>query len=76
MLLTLSSSTIDWNTVKPITEIILSAVAIFISVFAIVKTSRDNNKILEETSRAYISVYTETLIANKNHFYILFFIIR
>lgn len=72
MLLTLSSSTIDWNTVKPITEIILSAVAIFISVFAIVKTSRDNNKILEETSRAYISVYTETLIANKNHFYIIF----
>lgn len=67
---------IDWNAVNwditsTISSSILSVVAILISVVAVVKTSRDNNRILEENSRAYISIYTEVLIANKNHFYIV-----
>lgn len=49
----------------------LSVSAITVSVIAEVKTSRDINRILEENSRAYISTYTETLIANKNRFYII-----
>lgn len=61
----------DNLSIKIIAELSISLVAIVISVVAIVKTSRDNNKILEANFRPYISVYTETLIANKNHFYII-----
>lgn len=46
-------------------------IAIIISVITLVKTSFDNRRMLEESSRAYISIYTDTLIANKSHFYII-----
>lgn len=73
MFLSTSVSAIGFlDVIKPITELLLSAVAIIISVVAVVKTSKDNNRILEETSRAYISIYTETLIANSNSFYLVF----
>lgn len=71
MFLNINFSTVNWDLASTISSSILSVVAIVISVVAIVKTSRDNNKILEANSRPYISVYTETLIANKNHFYII-----
>lgn len=71
MFLKIDWSAINWNIASTISSSILSAVAIIISVIAVVKTSRDNNRILEENSRAYISIYTEVLIANKNHFYII-----
>lgn len=61
-------SSINWDIASTIGRWVLSALAIIISVIAVVKTSKDNNKILEENSRAYISIYTETLIANRNHF--------
>src|SRR5699024_5777736 len=62
---------INWDFASTLSSSFLSIVAIIISVVAVVKTSKDNNRILEENSRAYISIYTETLIANKNHFYII-----
>lgn len=71
MFLKIDWSTINWDIASTISSVILSVVAIVISVIAVVKTSRDNNRILEENSRAYISIYTETLIANRNHFYII-----
>ncbi len=71
MFLKIDWSSINWDIASTISSSISAAVAIIISVIALVKTSRDNNKILEENSRAYISIYTETLIANKIHFYIV-----
>lgn len=71
MFLKIDWSAVNWDIASTISSSILSAVAIIISVIAVVKTSRDNNRILEENSRAYISIYTEVLIANKNHFYIV-----
>jgi len=72
MFFSINWSAINWDVTKTISELLLSSTAIIISVFAVVKTSRDNNRILEETSRAYVSIYTETLIANRKHFYIVF----
>lgn len=73
MFFSISLSTIEFlDVVKTISEVLLSALAIIISVVAVVKTSKDNNMILEETSRAYVSIYTEALIANRSHFYIVF----
>lgn len=71
MFLKINLSTVNWDVASTISSSILSVVAIFISLIAIVKTSRDNSKILEANSIPYISVYTETLIANKSHFYII-----
>lgn len=71
MFLTINLSNINWDIASTISDSVLSLLAIVISVIALVKTSVDNNRILEETSRAYISIYTETLIANRNHFYII-----
>lgn len=65
-------STLNWEVASTISGLILSIVAIVISVIAVVKTSIDNNKILEESSRAYVSIYTEALITNRNYFYIVF----
>lgn len=68
----------DYLSIKTIAELSISSIAVIISVVALIKTSIDNkkmieanNKILEENSRPYISIYTETLIANRNHFYIV-----
>ena len=73
MFLSASMSPIEFlDIIKPIAELLLSAVAIIISVVAVVKTSKDNNRILEETSRAYVSIYTEAIIANSKSFYLVF----
>jgi hypothetical protein len=58
-------------TVKTIIELGVPILAISISAIAVIKTSIDNNKMLEEMSRPYIGIYTEALIANKGHFYIV-----
>lgn len=71
MFLNIDWNNINWDFASTLSSSFLSIVAIIISVVAVVKTSKDNNRILEENSRAYISIYTETLIANKNHFYII-----
>lgn len=71
MFLTINLNNINWDIASTISDSVLSLLAIVISVIALVKTSRDNNRILEETSRAYISVYTEAIIANRGHFYIV-----
>lgn len=71
MFLNINLNNINWDIASTISDSLLSILAIIISIVALVKTSRDNNKILEETSRAYISIYTETLNANRNHFYIV-----
>lgn len=71
MFLNLDWTTINWDIASTLSSSFLSIVAIIISVVAVVKTSKDNNRILEENSRAYISIYTEALIANRNHFYII-----
>jgi len=72
MFFSISSGAINWDIARTITDFLLSVIAVSISVYAVVKTSRDNNRILEETSRAYISIYTDALVANKSHFYIVF----
>ena len=71
MFLNIDWNNINWDLASTLSSSFLSIVAIIISVVAVVKTSKDNNRILEENSRAYISIYTEALIANRNHFYII-----
>ncbi|MDE1549485.1 hypothetical protein [Jeotgalibaca caeni] len=71
MFLNIDWNNINWDLASTLSSSFLSIVAIIISVVAVVKTSKDNNRILEENSRAYISIYTEALIANRNHFYIV-----
>ena len=71
MFLNIDWNNINWDLASTLSSSFLSIVAIIISVVAVVKTSKDNNRILEENSRAYISIYTEALIAKRIHIYII-----
>lgn len=72
MFLNINWNSLNWTMVSTISSSILALLAIVISTVAVVKTSKDNNKMLEATSRAYVSIYTESLISNRHYFYLVF----
>lgn len=72
MFLIINWNSIDWTIVSTISSSFFSFIAIIISAIAVIKTSKDNNKMLEATSRAYVSIYTEALISNRQYFYLVF----
>lgn len=60
-----------WTAIESITNIIISIVAVGISVYSFRFQKKESNRVLEETNRAYVSIYSSPLIANRSLFYLV-----
>lgn len=66
---------INWIIIESIATLLATtivALTLIYTMFNNRKIAADNNKMIEAASRAYISIYSAPLIANRNHFYIVF----
>lgn len=61
----------DWTVIESKISLLTSIFALCISFYSFYFQRKESNRILEETNRAYVSIYSSPLIANRSQFYLV-----